>query len=102
VFSSRSLRTLGKYSYCLYIVHYPLMVVMDLVWSRVHIPQVMGSQLPSWLAYGAVLGASSFAAAWVSWRLLEAPMLAMKERLRFGAARAVESTSAIKQPASAG
>ena len=80
LFSAPPLRTLGKYSYCLYIVHYPLMAVMDLAWPHVHIPPVLGSQLPAWTAYGAVLAASSFAVAWVSWRLLESPILALKDR----------------------
>jgi peptidoglycan/LPS O-acetylase OafA/YrhL len=80
IFSAAPLRTLGKYSYCLYIVHYPLMAVMDLAWPHVHIPPMFGSQLPAWAAYGAVLASSSFAIAWVSWRLLESPMLALKDR----------------------
>jgi peptidoglycan/LPS O-acetylase OafA/YrhL len=80
LFSAQPLRTLGKYSYCLYIVHYPLMAVMDLAWAHVHIPPVLGSQLPSWTAYGMVLAASSFGIAWVSWRVLESPMLALKDR----------------------
>jgi peptidoglycan/LPS O-acetylase OafA/YrhL len=95
LFSARSLRTLGKYSYCLYIVHYPLMAVMDLAWTHVHIQPLFGSQLPAWTAYGAVLAASSFAIAWVSWRLLESPMLAMKDRF---AQRRLPSTAPLSAP----
>lgn len=80
LFSARPLRTLGKYSYCLYIVHYPLMVVLDLAWAHVHMAPVLGSQLPAWTAYAAVLASSSFAIAWVSWRVLESPMLSLKDR----------------------
>jgi len=80
VFAAHPLRTLGKYSYCLYVVHFPLMTVMDVAWMHVHIPPMFGSQLPSWTAYGAVLAALSLGVAWVSWRVLEAPMLAMKDR----------------------
>src|SRR6185312_6672793 len=55
LFSGPSLRALGKYSYCLYIVHYPLTVVVDLLWVHVRIPSLWGSRLPSWAAYASVL-----------------------------------------------
>jgi len=79
-FSAPALRTLGKYSYCLYVVHYPLMVVIDLVWMRVRIPTLLGSSVPSWLAYSAVLIGISLSIAWVSWRVFEAPILRLKDR----------------------
>jgi peptidoglycan/LPS O-acetylase OafA/YrhL len=79
-FSTAPLRTLGKYSYCLYVVHYPLMTVTDLAWVHVRIPSAFGSQIASWLGYSTVLVTASIAIAWVSWRLLESPMLALKSR----------------------
>ena len=84
LFSGRSLRALGKYSYCLYIVHYPLTTVLDLLWTRVRIPSLWGSRLPSWAAYGSVLIAASFVIAWTSWRVLESPLLSLKDRFTFG------------------
>ncbi len=80
---ARPLQMLGKYSYCLYVVHYPLMSVLDLVWAHFRIASLwrpFGSSLPSWLAYGTVLVACSLAVAAVSWRLLDSRMLALKDR----------------------
>ncbi|MDE3151143.1 MAG: hypothetical protein KGL93_02730, partial [Gemmatimonadota bacterium] len=84
-FSARSLRAAGRYSYALYVVHYPLMAVVDLAWARVRIPALFGSMLPAWLAYAAALLLPSFGIAWLSWRLVESRMLALKGRLPFGA-----------------
>jgi peptidoglycan/LPS O-acetylase OafA/YrhL len=89
IFSGKPLRVLGKYSYCLYVVHYPLMTIVDLLWVHVRIAPVLGSRLPSWFAYGATLFTLSFAIAWVSWRVLEAPMLSLKNRFGFESARPV-------------
>ncbi len=89
--SARPLRMLGKYSYCLYIVHYPLMGVLDLVWAHFRIASLwrpFGSSLPSWLAYGTVLVAGSLAVAAVSWRVLESRMLALKDRFDVAGPRA--------------
>jgi peptidoglycan/LPS O-acetylase OafA/YrhL len=72
--------TAGLYAYCLYVVHYPLMALLDLVRVRVPIPTVAGSHLPQWTAYATTLVVLSFAVAWVSWRVLESPMLALKTR----------------------
>jgi len=70
----------GKYSYCLYVVHYPFMMVLDLLVPKFHIAPLYGSRLPEWGVYGVLLFVVSLAVAWVSWRVLEAPMLSLKDR----------------------
>ncbi len=79
-FEGRTLRMFGKYSYCLYVVHYPLMMVLDLLVPKFHIAPVHNSSLAEWTVYGMLLFTASLAVAWVSWRVLEAPMLAFKDR----------------------
>jgi peptidoglycan/LPS O-acetylase OafA/YrhL len=69
--TSRPLRLLGLYSYGLYIIHFPLLGVMErLGW--------LPRNLISWgerMIVGVVL---SGALAWVSWRYLEEPCLRLK------------------------
>ena len=77
-------RSFGKYAYCLYIVHYPLMDPLERLWTRVHIGPLLGSHLPEWLAFATCLVGLSYLIAMVSWRLLEAPMLSLKEWGPFG------------------
>lgn len=79
-FENRTLKVFGKYSYCLYVVHYPFMMVLDLLVPKFHIASVYGSTLPAWCVYGVLLFAGSLAVAWVSWRVLEAPMLSLKDK----------------------
>jgi len=70
----------GKYSYCLYVMHYPLMMVLDLLIPKFRIARVYGSTLPEWSIYCVFLFGVSLGVAWVSWRVLEGPMLSMKDR----------------------
>jgi len=79
-FENDTLRMFGKYSYCLYVVHYPFMMVLDLLVPKFHIAPLYGSRLPEWGVYGVLLFVVSLAVAWVSWRVLEAPMLSLKDR----------------------
>ncbi len=79
-FEDNMLRMFGTYSYCLYVVHYPLMILLDTLTPRLHIPRVMGSDLPEWCVYAALLFGLSLSVAWVSWRILERPMLSLKDR----------------------
>ena len=73
------LRTCGRYSYGLYVLHYPL---AHLLWSSGvdprKLPAVDGSKLPAQLLVIAAAGSLSFGAAWVSYRYLESPFLRVK------------------------
>jgi peptidoglycan/LPS O-acetylase OafA/YrhL len=78
IFRTRVLRSFGVYSYCLYVVHYPLIIVLDRVVPRLHVPVIWNSNLPYALAYAGALVGISYAIAAVSYRCLEAPLLALK------------------------
>jgi peptidoglycan/LPS O-acetylase OafA/YrhL len=76
------LRAFGKYSYCLYLIHAP---VMRAVREYILNPQEYETIAP-WnaqvLFYGAAT-APAFALAWLSWRLFEAPILRLKARFPY-------------------
>lgn len=77
------LRAFGKYSYCIYLIHLP---VMRTVRAHVLPADQFASLGPVWggqLAFYAVATASAFAIAWASWRLFEAPVLKLKSRFAY-------------------
>lgn len=75
---ARILRTLGKYSYAVYLVNLPMAHAFDALWPR------GVSTLPSAVrplgAMAWMLGAlaASLTVAWLSWRVLEQPVLRLK------------------------
>ncbi len=78
------LRAFGKYSYCLYLIHAP---VMRAVREYVFNPQEYETfGIAPWSAqvlfYGAAT-APAFALAWLSWHLFEAPILRLKARFPY-------------------
>jgi peptidoglycan/LPS O-acetylase OafA/YrhL len=78
-FRSPTLRVFGKYSYCIYVVHYLILEGIPRLMPRLAVPRLLGSSLPSALVMGALLVGSSFFVAMVSWRALERPMLRLKD-----------------------
>ena len=98
VLSSRALGTLGRYSYGLYVVHFP---IIGLLHARGLAPDaapaVLGSHLPAQLAFSALGVAASFAVALASWYCLEQPMLRLKAYFPYGSTRgpARASSSAV-------
>jgi len=77
VFASGALRTFGKYSYGLYLIHLPLRaVIRDRLFP--HLPKVLRSELPGQLFFYAVAGAASLGAAWLSFHLFEKHFLKLK------------------------
>jgi peptidoglycan/LPS O-acetylase OafA/YrhL len=77
------LRAFGKYSYCLYLIHLPVMrVVREFVLG----PDAFGQFGSPWIGqlvfYAAATG-PAFALAWLSWRFFEEPILRLKSRFPY-------------------
>jgi len=81
------LRAFGKYSYCLYLIHLP---VMRAVREYVFNPEDTLAIAP-WVGqvlFYPVAAAPAFALAWLSWRWFEAPILRLKARFPYSRASA--------------
>jgi peptidoglycan/LPS O-acetylase OafA/YrhL len=79
VFTSRVLRSLGKYSYALYLFHLPLRaIVRDLWFDPADLPALFGSRIPGQIAFYVVSTAIAYLAAVASWYLYESRFLALK------------------------
>ena len=77
------LRAFGKYSYCLYLIHLP---VMRVVRAFVLAPADFATFGPAWagqLVFYAAATGPAFALAWTSWRVFEAPILRLKARFPY-------------------
>jgi len=82
------LRAFGKYSYCLYLIHLP---VMRAVREYVFNPEDTLAIAP-WVGqvlFYPVAAAPAFALAWLSWRWFEAPILRLKARFPYSRASAL-------------
>lgn len=78
---NRTLRSLGKYSYCLYVVHVMIRAVMvRLVGDPIVIAE---SQLIWQLGFIVLCGGISIAVALLSWHLMEKRFLELKERFPY-------------------
>jgi peptidoglycan/LPS O-acetylase OafA/YrhL len=79
------LRAFGKYSYCLYLIHLP---VMRAIREYVFDPgdyAVLAPWVGQALFYVAA-AAPAFGLAWLSWRYFEAPILSLKKKFESGVA----------------
>ncbi len=84
VFSSRTLRFAGRYSYGLYVFHHPILILTSRNFFTVSdLPRVWGSQLPALGVYVALAGGLSLAAALASWHFYESRILRLKERFPY-------------------
>jgi len=77
ILSHSALRSIGRYSYTMYLVHLDVGVTLD-VWTL----RTLSATRPYLAIVLHVVGtlAVSWAIAWVSWRLLERPLLSLKQR----------------------
>lgn len=84
-FSSRLLRTYGKYSYAVYLIHSPLDAVLRRTVLKMPLKFYWGTDLFMQLVYFAVAGGLSLALALVSWNLFEKHFLKLKDLFPYGA-----------------
>ena len=86
VFTLAPLRAFGKYSYAIYVFHLltgftlaRLFVLND--WTY----KPYDSQIPMNIIFSTVATAATFGLAWMSWQLVEQPLLRLKKRLPYNA-----------------
>jgi peptidoglycan/LPS O-acetylase OafA/YrhL len=78
------LRAFGKYSYCLYLVHLPVMrIIREYVFNPEKYETLTIAPWIGQVLFYAVVGAPAFGLAWLSWRLFEAPILKLKARFPY-------------------
>jgi peptidoglycan/LPS O-acetylase OafA/YrhL len=79
VFNSRFLAVFGKYSYAVYLFHLPVGVMVQHFLLDPTSGKTVLLQLAMQAAYYALTGATSLAAAWVSWHVMEKHFLKLKD-----------------------
>ena len=78
------LRAFGKYSYAMYLIHPPIMrAVREYVFDPLQYEALGIGPWNAQLWYYGAATAATFALAWVSWRLVEAPILRLKARFPY-------------------
>ncbi len=84
-FSYAPLMRLGTISYCVYLIHGPVLTIVDsLLRLRLSL-----SEVQIWTA--AILGAfTTFFVAWVSWTLFESRMIALGHKFAYGRSRTTD------------
>ena len=98
LFEARVLRFFGRYSYALYVFHHPLLFLKPDAVSFDRLPTLFGSKLPGWLLFCALGTATSLALALLSWRLLEKPLLGLRDYFPYGAAAGRETAPSRPPP----
>lgn len=89
VLARRPMTALGRYSYGLYILHVPLVLLLGWrVREAGGLPAVAGSYAAAMLLFSAAAMTLSAAAAWLSFHALERRFLRLKSRITYGASLA--------------
>lgn len=89
ILSAGWLRAFGKYSYCLYLIHLPVMrAVREYVFDPGDYEMLAIAPWIGQVLFYPVAAAPAFALAWLSWRWFEAPILRLKARFPYSCAGA--------------
>jgi peptidoglycan/LPS O-acetylase OafA/YrhL len=94
VLRSRPLMALGKYSYAIYVLHYPIEVLLLDQGALPRLRAWLGGGLAVQLSFAALLLLASLAAAFLSWHLVERRFLKLKDRFQYDAERAEDASLA--------
>jgi peptidoglycan/LPS O-acetylase OafA/YrhL len=81
IFSAAALRTLGKYSYGLYLYHFPLAVVLDPL--KPPLGHLLHSEIAGKVVFVIVGLAINLGVAWASFRFIEGPIMELKRAFRY-------------------
>jgi peptidoglycan/LPS O-acetylase OafA/YrhL len=89
IFTNDLLRSFGKYSYAIYVFHWPLLVYMrsSCETESGTLPVVGGSQIPSALVFCLVVAILSYCIGFLSYHLFEKHFLKLKRYFEFGHAQ---------------
>jgi peptidoglycan/LPS O-acetylase OafA/YrhL len=105
VFTTSLLRTFGKYSYGVYLVHLPLRaLIRDRIFGpsgpgpRFHFPKLAGSELPGQLLFYVLAAGVSLGVAWVSFQLFEKQFLKLKRFFPSGAGPRTTAALTVPNP----
>jgi peptidoglycan/LPS O-acetylase OafA/YrhL len=92
--ASPALRTLGKYSFAMYLLHSFVLRIALWRWPGAGADiTVYGSILLGTVALALVVGTITFALAWISWRILEEPFLQAKSLFPYGSEASAQRLS---------
>jgi peptidoglycan/LPS O-acetylase OafA/YrhL len=94
---TRVLRVCGRWSFAMYLLHEPLIVVVYVLSLRHGWPLLLGSELPIQLLFTTVCIGATVAVAAVSWRFYEQPILRLKRFFPMGQER--KKTASVTVPA---
>ncbi len=77
----------GKYSYGLYVLHYPIFLALEAAgFTSLAMAAALGNRIAGIVAFAGVAGAATLAAALLSWHLIEKPFLGLKRFVPYGRA----------------
>jgi peptidoglycan/LPS O-acetylase OafA/YrhL len=91
LFNTQALRTVGKYSYGLYLYHFPLAVLLDPI--KPVLQSLLHAEVPAKLLFVIFSLAANLSVAWASFVFIEWPIMWLKSRFKYANKPSLESTN---------